>query len=63
MATIVGKDQSMTKRVTCRNCASIIEYNLVEEQRGYTSDYLGDKDYYSYIPCPCCGKQVKTKNY
>lgn len=63
MATIIGKDQSIMKRIICKSCASILEYNIIEEKRDYTSDYLGDRDYYSYIICPCCAKQVVTKNY
>lgn len=61
MPTIVGKDNSVVKRVTCRNCSSVLEYTPAEEQRDYTSDYTGSKDYYSYVLCPCCGKQVVTK--
>lgn len=63
MIAIVGKDSSVVKRVTCRNCSSVLEYTPAEEQRDYTSDYLGYRDYYSYIVCPCCGKQAKTKDY
>ena len=60
---IVGKDPSVVKRVTCRNCGSILEYTPVDEKKDYSSDYTGGRDTYSYISCPCCGKQVITKNY
>jgi hypothetical protein len=63
MATIIGKGSSAAKRVTCTKCTSIIEYTLNEVQEDYSTDYTGDKDYYKYIPCPCCGKQVIVKGY
>lgn len=63
MPTIVGKDNSVVKRTTCRNCSSVLEYTPSEEQRDYSTDYTGGKDYYSYVMCPCGGKQVVTKNY
>lgn len=63
MVTIVGKDKSQVKQITCKNCSSILEYTVSEEQRSYTSDYLGDKDWYNYILCPCCNTAVTTRNY
>lgn len=63
MAKIVGKDDSVVKRVTCRNCASILEYVPCEVRENYSTDYTGDKDYYKYILCPCCGKQATVTSY
>ena len=60
---IVGKDQSVVKRVTCGNCSSILQYNLCDVKRGCDTDYTGGKDYYNYVPCACCGKQVTVKGY
>lgn len=61
MVTIVGKDQSLVKRISCGQCSSVLEYTLGEQRQSYSTDYLGDSDYYSYILCPCCGKQVVTR--
>lgn len=63
MPTIVGKDDQAKKRITCRNCASVLEYVPAEERRDYSTDYTGGKDYFSYVICPCCGKQVVTRGY
>lgn len=58
MAKVVGIDQSAVKRVTCKGCASIIEYveNEVEHYRG--TDYSGGPDGHDYIHCPNCKKTV-----
>lgn len=60
---IVGKDSGAYKEITCRNCATRLKYTPSDEQRDCSTDYTGGKDYYSYIKCPCCWKQVTTKNY
>lgn len=63
MVQVVGKDQSAVKRTTCRGCASILEYTLSEVSRGFSSDYTGGTDYYNYIRCPVCSKEVYVKGY
>lgn len=63
MVSIVGKDESAVKQVTCLSCASILRYTPSEEKRDYTSDYTGGTDYYNYITCPCCAKRVTTRGY
>lgn len=60
---VVGNDPSVVKRVTCFNCSAVLEYTPNDEQKDYTSDYTGGKDYYHYIVCPCCSKQVTTRTY
>ncbi len=61
MIKIIGKDASQVKQITCRTCASILEYVLADLKQDYSTDYTGSKDYYTYIDCPCCQKQVVTK--
>lgn len=63
MVTIVGKDNSAVKEITCQKCATRLQYTLSEERKDYSTDYTGSKDTYSYILCPSCGNQVVTKNY
>jgi len=41
MVKIVGKDESFVKRVTCRSCASILEYTLNEVREYHGTDYTG----------------------
>lgn len=61
MVTIVGKDNSITKECTCKNCGARLQYTPSEETRDYSTDYTGSKYYYSYIVCPSCGHKVTTK--
>jgi len=63
MAKVVGRDESAVKRVTCRSCASILEYNLAEVQSFTSTDYGGGMDINYYITCPSCGKKVYVKGY
>lgn len=58
MAKVVGRDESAVKRVTCGNCASIIEYTGADTRIGEGSDYSGDTWYYDYIECPNCTYKV-----
>lgn len=61
MAKVVGFDESAKKRVTCKNCAAIVEYVNNEVQRGSSTDYTGSADYYNCILCPNCGDEVIVK--
>ena len=64
MVTVVGKDESAVKRVTCRSCASILEYKLTEVQSYVSHDYGGGSDIVYYIKCPNCGTHVNgVKHY
>lgn len=56
---IVGKDQTVVKRVTCRNCASLLEYTQSDTRKiKHSCDYLGDCEIDDGITCPNCGKDV-----
>lgn len=54
MVKIVGKDPEAVHRVTCKKCASILEYTLSEVTYSYTTDYGGGTDAYNFIICPVC---------
>ena len=58
MVQVVGKDNSVVKRVTCRNCGSILEYSAHEVKRRDGKDYTGGADGCEYIGCPNCGKEA-----
>jgi RNase P subunit RPR2 len=49
---------SVVKRCICKNCGSELEYVPQEVMVNFTSDYTGGKDYYKYITCPSCNKEV-----
>jgi hypothetical protein len=64
MATIVGKDPGAVRRVTCKSCASIIEYTLSEtREERVNHDYLGDSDIARVINCPGCGHMIQVKRW
>lgn len=58
MAKVVGKDEKAYRRVTCRQCASIIEYLPIEVKKNTYTDYGGGSDTVYWIECPECGKDV-----
>lgn len=58
MVNIVGTDQQVVKRTTCKNCAAILEYTLSEVKAYHGRDYSGGTDGKEWIDCPRCGKQV-----
>jgi len=63
MVAIVSKEphKSVVKEVVCPKCGATLSYVPIEVKEDYTSDYLGDKDYYKYIGCPNCTSQVRVK--
>lgn len=63
MVQVVGKDQSKVKRVTCNNCASVLEYVQSEVTESKSYDYTGSCDIIHTIQCPCCLKWIRVKGY
>jgi RNase P subunit RPR2 len=61
MVNVVGKDTTVVKRVTCRNCASMLEYTPSETFTETHYDYGGGSDNYTKIICPSCGKKIIVK--
>ncbi len=58
---VVGKDQAHVKHVTCGNCSSVLSYVYADRKQDWNTDYTGSRDYYRYIDCACCGKQVVVR--
>lgn len=56
----VGDDESAKKRVTCKDCGSILQYLPIDIKQGKES-HQGDVDYVYYIECPCCKNNVRVK--
>lgn len=63
MVKVVGRDESVVKKVTCRKCASVLEYTLSEVQQYTSYDYGGGSDIVKYIKCPSCGHDVSVRGY
>jgi DNA-directed RNA polymerase subunit RPC12/RpoP len=61
MVKVVGKDESAVHRITCRSCASVLEYTQSEVKYiKHSHDYLGDYEVDQGIKCPQCGSNVFT---
>lgn len=63
MVSVVGRDEKAVKRVTCRSCASILEYTQSEVKNFTSYDYGGGRDINYYIDCPSCLQKVYVKSY
>lgn len=58
MARVIGKDKAKVHRVTCDDCASIIEYTLSETKTHVHHDYGGGSDTYRTLKCPSCKETI-----
>ena len=58
MATVIGYDQSVKLRCTCRSCSAIVEYVPNEVKSYVHRDYGGGADMIYYIFCPGCGEKI-----
>lgn len=63
MVKVVGRDESAVKRVTCRGCASVLEYKQSEVQRRDGHDYTGGADGEEYVTCPDCGGKAIIRSW
>jgi len=60
MAKVIKIDNTIAKRITCRDCGALIEYFPNEvESRVENEPYGGGTDMYHYLTCPNCGKQMR----
>jgi RNase P subunit RPR2 len=60
MVTVKGKDISIVKQVTCRNCASILEYLPKDVKTFSKRDYTGCSDTFHQITCPECEDKINV---
>jgi hypothetical protein len=49
------------KKFQCKSCGAIVGYNNNDIQKDYTTDYLGDKDWYTYAKCPLSGNKANQQ--
>lgn len=64
MPKVVGFDEKIKKRVTCKHCSAINEYLPIEVKTNTYRDYGGGSDSYDEIKCANddCGKQIRVKS-
>ena len=60
MPVVVGRDESVYKKLTCRHCGSINQYapNEVRTLREGRDDYSVGSDSVEGFNCAGCGKEV-----
>lgn len=63
MPKVVGKDETVAKRITCRGCGSINEYYKNEVHKYNGRDYTGGADGREWIICAECGKEVIIRSW
>lgn len=63
MVKVVGRDETAVKRITCRSCASVLEYTLSEVKSRHGTDYGGGPDGAEWVDCPNCGRQAIIRSW
>lgn len=64
MAKVVGRDETVVKRITCRKCAAIVEYTPNEVRNLYSgTDMGGGADGADGFNCPSCGGEIYTRSW
>ena len=59
MPVVVGQDESVYKKLTCRNCGSINQYAPNEVRTLWSgNDYSGGSDVVEGFNCANCGEEV-----
>ena len=62
MAHVITPAPVDFKKFDCNHCGATVGYNHLDIQKDYSTDYLGDKEWYTYIRCPSCGNK-SNKQY
>lgn len=63
MVKVVGRDERAVTRVTCRSCASVLEYTLTEVKSYHGTDYSGGPDGCELVDCPNCGSKAIIRSW
>ena len=64
MVEVVGKDASMAKQATCRNCSSILKYLPIDVTTVNNGrDISGGASGHDYINCPSCSHKVIVRSW
>lgn len=64
MPKVVGQDQTVCKRITCKHCGAINEYTPNEVRTLWSgTDYSGGSDGAKGFNCAGCGKEIYTERW
>jgi len=61
MIEVIGKDQSVYKQVTCRECASILRYTNTDTTTRKWTDISGVSETIRELRCPTCSNMVEVR--
>ena len=59
--TIVGEDPAAKKRVTCGECAAVLEYTRMDVRQVNFPDYTGN-DFQPAVACPKCSNKIIVRS-
>jgi uncharacterized C2H2 Zn-finger protein len=69
MAQIIGYDQSVKSRFTCKGtsidpgCGAIVEYTKSDIRKYHGTDYGGGTDGEVYVLCPGCNRKFILRSW
>ncbi len=61
MIEVIGKDTSVQRQVTCRECASILKFANADTYVREYRDYTGDLDRVRELKCPVCSNVIGVR--
>ncbi len=61
MIEVIGKDASVQRQVTCRECSSILRYVNTDTNVREYRDYTGDLDRVRELKCPVCSNVISVR--
>lgn len=59
MAKVIGFAQQLFKKITCRSCCAIVEYEPREE---YWNKRTDEGTKIMAVRCPNCGNEIRTNH-
>ena len=64
MVKVVGQDNTIAKRITCRNCGAVNEYLPIDVRELYRGrDLSGCGEGHDGFNCGQCQKEIITKSW
>lgn len=61
MIEIIGTDEAKKRKITCKECCSILSYTNFDTVVEVRTDYTGGKDRYRVLCCPKCNNKMTVE--
>lgn len=55
---VIGKTKDGEKKVSCRNCGTLIAYFPIDVEKSKHTDYTGGVDINYFVKCPKCLRNI-----